>query len=69
MIQFQVSQEAQTYTSNKASYESISFDLQFSQYQADFNNDIYSQIRTKIDQKLVDDGLALVQNKTMEIPV
>lgn len=69
MISFQVSQAARTYSSNKASYESVSFDLLFSQYQADFNNDIFSQIKAKIDQKLIDDGAALVQQTTFEVPV
>lgn len=69
MISFQVSQAARTYCTNKASYESVSFEFLFSQYQADFNDKIFSQIKARIDQKLIDDGVALVKQTTFDVPV
>ncbi|MCJ1309936.1 hypothetical protein MMC25_003597 [Agyrium rufum] len=69
IIHFQVSQQACTYTVHQASYESVSFDLEFGQMQADFNNNIYSQIRQEINQKLIDQGKALITGKSLVVPV
>ncbi|KAM5377543.1 hypothetical protein ACJZ2D_004912 [Fusarium nematophilum] len=69
IISFQVSPEARQYTLNKAAFESVSFDFNYSQYQADFNEDIWRQIRPTIDQHLIDLGKQLVDQKTTDIEI
>lgn len=69
VIQFQVDQQARHYSSNKASYDSVSFDLNFNQYQADFNNEIYAKIRTSMDEKLVKQGMDLVAKNMTEVNI
>jgi len=69
VIQFQVDQSARKYSTNKASYDAVSFDLSFNQFQADFNNDIYSKIRDTMDEKLVSQGLDLVKANFLEVEI
>jgi len=47
----------------------VSFDLSFNQFQADFNNDIYSKIRDTMDEKLVSQGLDLVKANFLEVEI
>lgn len=57
------------YTAGKSKYTSVSIDMQFGQYQADFIANIYKKIRKSIDDKLVSAGMDLVNQKTFNIPV
>ena len=57
------------YTAGKSQYTSISIDLVFGQIQADFIAKIFSKIQDQIDQKLIDAGLALVTQKTIDVPI
>lgn len=57
------------YIAGKSKYTSISIDMQFAQYQADFITDIYKMIRESIDDKLVNAGMELVNQKTITVPL
>ena len=58
-----------SYTSNKVNYTTIDIDLQFVQYQADFIAKVYKAIQKSVDQKLVEAGLKLVQQKEFKVDV
>ncbi|KAK8023938.1 hypothetical protein PG993_012004 [Apiospora rasikravindrae] len=43
--------------------------LEFGQYQADFNADIFAKIRPSIDEKHIDLGIELVQKRTTDVSI
>lgn len=57
------------YTAGKSQYTSISIDMVFGQYQADFMADIYKKIQKAIDDKLVKAGMDLVMQKSIVVPI
>lgn len=69
LINFSIDQKMSDYTANKAQYTSISIDMVFGQYQADFVADIYKKIQKAIDDKLVKAGMDLVTQKSIVVPV
>lgn len=44
-------------------------DIQFNQYQADFVNRIWTQVAEKVDDRLIEAGLGLVEGGTIDVPV
>ncbi|KAK8070785.1 hypothetical protein PG997_010988 [Apiospora hydei] len=69
VIQLQVSLQAREYTVAKSKYESVSFYLQYNQYQADFNAEIFANIRPQIDQKQIETGIELAQARTTVVSI
>ena len=69
VINFSIDQKMSDYTVAKSKYTSISIDMVFGQYQADFVANIYKQIQKSIDDKLVKAGMELVMQKTVTVPV
>lgn len=59
VISFQISRKARDYTLAKPKYDSVSFDLEFNQYQADFNSRKFSQIMLSLYKKQIDMGMDL----------
>lgn len=57
------------YVLGKSKYRSIDMNMQFHQFQADFNSKIFKKVQATIDRKLIDAGLALVSQKSLEIPI
>ncbi|KAK8109481.1 hypothetical protein PG999_007618 [Apiospora kogelbergensis] len=69
IIQFRVTEEALEFAINKFKYDSVSFDLQFNQYQAEFNSEVYKKIRPSIDQKHIDMGLDVIKAGILNCPI
>ena len=57
------------YTVGKSQYSSISIDMVFGQCQADFVANIYKKIQKMIDNKLVEAGMNLVIQKSIEVSI
>ena len=69
VINFAIDQKLSDYTVGKSKYTSISIDMEFSQYQADFKANVYKHIQETIDDNLVKAGMGLVTQKTIDIPI
>lgn len=69
VIHFSIDQKMSDYTAGKSQYTSISIDMVFGQYQADFMADIYKKIQKAIDDKLVKAGMDLVVQKSIVVPI
>lgn len=68
VINFSIDQKMSEYTAGKSQYTSISIDMLFGQYQADFVASIYKKIQKAIDDKLVTAGMSLVTQKSILVP-
>ena len=69
VINFSVDQKMSDYTAGKSQYTSISIDMLFGQYQADFVAKIYKKVQPAMDDKLVDAGRDLVTQKSIVVPL
>ena len=69
VINFSIDQKMSEYTIAKSQYTSISIDMVFGQYQADFIANIYKKIQKAIDDKLVKAGMDLVTQKSIVVPI
>ena len=57
------------FTKSKSQVKSISIDLQFRLYQADLVEHIWRKVKKDIDQSLIQAGMDLVTQKTIEVPI
>ncbi len=69
IITFSIDQKMSDYIAGKSQYTSISIDMEFGQYQADFVAEIYKKIQEAIDDKLVKAGMDLVMQKSIVVPI
>ena len=69
VISFSIDQKMSDYIVGKSKYTSISIDMVFGQYQADFITRVYEGIQRAIDDKLVKAGMDLVMQKTITVPI
>ena len=69
VIHFSIDQKMSEYTAGKSKYATISIDMVFGQYQADFMTEIYKGIQSGMNDKLVKAGMDLVMQKSIVVPI
>ena len=69
VISFSIDHKMSDIVVGKSSLTHISIEMKFGQYQADFIAKIFKKIEDKIEQRLIDAGMALVNRKTIDVPI
>ncbi|KAK2692064.1 hypothetical protein QWA68_009052 [Fusarium oxysporum] len=69
VISFQVTQDAKHYASRKGSYDEVSFDFNFHQYQAEFVEAIFDGVKDKMDKRQTEKGEELLENRITDVVV
>ncbi|KAK2936519.1 Peptidase S1, PA clan, chymotrypsin-like fold [Fusarium oxysporum f. sp. vasinfectum] len=69
VISFQVTQDAKHYASRKGSYDEVSFDFNFHQYQAEFVEAIFDGVKDKMDKRQIEQGEELLENRITDVVV
>lgn len=68
-ISFQVTHQAREYTTGKARYGSVAFDLHFNEWQVEFVPSIFSKIKEMMNDKQVKQGMQLLEGKVLDVNV
>ena len=68
-IDFSIDPKMSDYIAGKLQYTSISIDIVFGQYQADFVAKIWMAVSKGVDDKLVKAGMDLVTQKSTVVPI
>ncbi|EXL70465.1 hypothetical protein FOPG_13718 [Fusarium oxysporum f. sp. conglutinans race 2 54008] len=69
VISFQVTQDAKHYASRKGSYDEVSFDFNFHQYQAEFVEAIFDGVEDKMYKRQIEKGGELLENRITDVVV
>ncbi|CAI7590036.1 unnamed protein product [Penicillium glandicola] len=67
VISFRTDATLNTYNLNKSSYRSATFKFVFHQYQCDFNDKLYGQIKSHLDQRVQKTGREILEMTASEI--
>ncbi|KAJ4054619.1 hypothetical protein NW761_000207 [Fusarium oxysporum] len=69
VISFQVTQDAKHYASRKGSYDEVSFDFNFHQYQTEFVEAIFDGVEDKMYKRQIEKGGELLENRITDVVV
>ncbi|RKK43031.1 hypothetical protein BFJ66_g10214 [Fusarium oxysporum f. sp. cepae] len=69
VISFKVTQDAKHYASRKGSYDEVSFNFNFHQYQAEFVEAIFDGVKDKMDKRQIEQGEELLENRITDVVV
>ncbi|EXL63179.1 hypothetical protein FOCG_01545 [Fusarium oxysporum f. sp. radicis-lycopersici 26381] len=69
VISFKVTQDAKHYASRKGSYDEVSFNFNFHQYQAEFVEAIFDGVKDKMDKRQIEQGEEFLENRITDVVV
>ncbi|RKK89720.1 hypothetical protein BFJ71_g12093 [Fusarium oxysporum] len=69
VISFKVTQDAKHYASRKRSYDEVSFNFNFHQYQAEFVEAIFDGVKDKMDKRQIEQDEELLENRITDVVV
>ncbi|RKK81839.1 hypothetical protein BFJ69_g3447 [Fusarium oxysporum] len=69
VISFQVTQSAKHYASHKGSYDEVSFNFSFHQYQAEFVQEVFAGVKEKMNKGLIEKGEELLEKRITDVVI